>query len=94
MFELDDMQRAMEGAARAWCENELAPRVQAMETGEQRPYELLRRLGRDLGISELLVQGAERRLAKLEGGSDEAAERAEAAAEREGTAAAWEAIRC
>jgi alkylation response protein AidB-like acyl-CoA dehydrogenase len=75
MFELDDMQRAMEGAARAWCENELAPRVPAMETGEQRPYELLRRLGRDLGISELLVQGAERRLAKLQGGADEAAER-------------------
>jgi alkylation response protein AidB-like acyl-CoA dehydrogenase len=75
MFELDDMQRAMEGAARAWCENELAPRVPAMETGEERPYELLRRLGRDLGISELLVQGAERRLAKLEDGSDEAAER-------------------
>lgn len=75
MFELDDMQRAMEGAARAWCENELAPRVQAMETGEELPYELLRRLGRDLGISELLVQGAERRLAKLEAGVDEAAER-------------------
>jgi alkylation response protein AidB-like acyl-CoA dehydrogenase len=74
MFELDDMQRAMEGAARAWCENELAPRVPAMETGEQRPYELLRRLGGDLGISELLVQGAERRLAKLEGGADEAVE--------------------
>jgi hypothetical protein len=80
MFELDDMQRAMEGAARTWCENELAPRVQALETGEQRPYELLRRLGQDLGISELLVQGAESRLAKLEGGADEAAGRAEAAA--------------
>ena len=61
MFELDDMQRAMEGAARAWCENELAPAVPAMETGEERPYELLRRLGQDLGISELLVQGAQSR---------------------------------
>ena len=81
MFELDELQRAMEGAARAWCENELAPAVPAMETGEQRPYELLRRLGRDLGISELLVQGAEHRLAKLEGGAQEV-ERAEAAAER------------
>ena len=75
MFELDDMQRAMESAARAWCENELAPRVPALETGEQRPYELLRRLGQDLGISELLVQGAESRLAKLEGGGEAAAER-------------------
>ncbi|MBW1687138.1 MAG: acyl-CoA dehydrogenase family protein [Deltaproteobacteria bacterium] len=75
MFELDDMQRAMESAARAWCENELAPQVPALETGEQRPYELLRRLGQDLGISELLVQGAESRLAKLEGGGEEAAER-------------------
>jgi alkylation response protein AidB-like acyl-CoA dehydrogenase len=84
MFELDDMQRAMEGAARAWCENELAPRVQALETGEERPYELMRRLGQDLGISELLVQGAESRLAKLAGGADEAAEHAEAAAERGG----------
>jgi len=84
MFELDDMQRAMEGAARAWCENELAPAVPALETGEQRPYELMRRLGQDLGISELLVQGAESRLAKLAGGADEAAEPAEAAADHGG----------
>jgi alkylation response protein AidB-like acyl-CoA dehydrogenase len=67
MFELDETQQALEGAIRAWCEKELAPAVPAMETGELLPYDLLRQLGRDLGISEAVAQIGERRLAKLRG---------------------------
>ncbi len=69
MFELDETQRAFESAVRAWCENELAPAVPALESGEQLPYDLLRRLGRDLGVAELLGQAAERRLCVLRGGA-------------------------
>jgi alkylation response protein AidB-like acyl-CoA dehydrogenase len=72
MFELDETQQALESAIRAWCENELAPAVPAMETGELLPYDLLRRLGQDLGISEVLAQMGERRLAKLRGGARKA----------------------
>jgi alkylation response protein AidB-like acyl-CoA dehydrogenase len=63
MFELDETQGAFAAAVRAWCEQELAPAVPALEAGAELPYELLRRLGRDLGIAELLGQLAERRLA-------------------------------
>jgi hypothetical protein len=72
MFELDETQQALESAIRAWCENELAPAVPAMETGELLPYDLLRQLGRDLGISETLAQIGESRLAKLRGGARKA----------------------
>jgi alkylation response protein AidB-like acyl-CoA dehydrogenase len=68
MFELDDTQRAFEAGVREWCEKELAPAVPFLESGEQLPYDLLRRLGRDLGIGEVLGQMGERRLAKLRGG--------------------------
>jgi len=70
MFELDETQQMLEAAVRAWCEAELAPAVPALEAGEQLPYELLKRLGRDLGVSETLVAMAERRVARLRGGAD------------------------
>jgi len=72
MFELDETQQALESAIRAWCENELAPAVPAMETGELLPYDLLRQLGRDLGISEMLARMGESRLAKLRSGARKA----------------------
>jgi alkylation response protein AidB-like acyl-CoA dehydrogenase len=67
MFELDETQRMVESAARSWCETELAPALPALESGEILPYELLRRLGADLGVSEMLTAMAEGRLARLRG---------------------------
>jgi alkylation response protein AidB-like acyl-CoA dehydrogenase len=67
MFELDETQLAFEAAVRTWCAKELAPSVPALESGEELPYGLLRRLGEDLGISETLAGLAERRIAKLRG---------------------------
>ncbi|MEN8160442.1 MAG: acyl-CoA dehydrogenase family protein [Myxococcota bacterium] len=69
MFELDDTQRAFEAAVRSWCQQELAPAVPALESGDELPYPLLRKLGRDLGVAELLGQMAERRLKRLRGGA-------------------------
>lgn len=74
MFELDDTQRAFESAVRAWCEAELAPRVPAMERGEELPYDLLRRFARELGISETLADLAARRIEKLRSGDQGAGE--------------------
>jgi alkylation response protein AidB-like acyl-CoA dehydrogenase len=67
VFELDETQRALEAAVRTWCERELAPVVPDLESGKALPYELIRSLGQDLGISETLVAVAERRLAALRG---------------------------
>jgi len=71
VFELDDNQRMLEAAARAWCTSHLAPAVPAMERGQELPYGLLRRMGADLGISEVLVAAAERRIANLHRASAE-----------------------
>jgi len=67
VFELDETQRMVESAARSWCETELAPALPALESGELLPYQLLRRLGADLGVSEMLTAMAESRLARLRG---------------------------
>jgi alkylation response protein AidB-like acyl-CoA dehydrogenase len=68
MFELDETQRMVESTVRAWCEKELAPAVPALEAGEVLPYDLLRRLGQELGLADALVAAAERRIAKLRRG--------------------------
>ena len=67
MFQLDDTQRMVESAVRAWCESQLAPAVPALERGEILPYDLLRRLARDLGLSDTLAAMATSRVAKLRG---------------------------
>lgn len=61
-FELDDTQRTFAATVRAWCEKELAPALPRLESGAELPYDLLRKLGRDLGVAELLGQIGERRL--------------------------------
>ena len=68
MFELNETQRLVESAVRGWCEQHLAPAVPALEAGALLPYDLLRRLARELGVSAPLVGTAERRIAKLVGG--------------------------
>jgi alkylation response protein AidB-like acyl-CoA dehydrogenase len=73
MFELDETQQLIQDAARAWCEGELAPQVAALEAGEILPYELLRRLGLELGVADALAPLAERRIQQLRGGSAPAA---------------------
>jgi hypothetical protein len=80
VFELDETQRAFQAAVRAWCEKELAPAVPALERGDELPYPLLRRLGRELGIAEVLAQMGERRLARLRGAQPRAPEPDEARA--------------
>ncbi len=76
MFELDETQRMVESAARSWCETELAPMLPALESSEVLPYELLRKLCTDLGVSEMLGAMAQSRLARLRG--DAAKPKAEA----------------
>jgi len=72
VFELDETQRMWQQAVRAWCEENLAPAVPALEAGQTLPYDLLRRLGDELGISAMLVATAQHRLAKASGGAVEA----------------------
>jgi len=65
IFELDETQKTFEAAVRTWCERELAPALPELETGRLLPYDLLRRLGRELGLAALLAELGERRLRAL-----------------------------
>ena len=67
MFELNETQRMVEAVTRAWCEEHLAPAIPALEAGSIRPYDLLRRLAHELGVSAPLLAAAERRVVKLTG---------------------------
>ncbi len=73
MFELDETQRMVESAVRAWCQDHLAPAIPALESGQMVPYDLLRQLSHDLAISTPLVMMAERRAAKLRGAAPDSA---------------------
>ncbi len=72
VFELDETQRMVESAVRAWCEKELAPRVPALESGEILPYDLMRSLARGMGLAGVLEARAQKRVAVLRGGANEA----------------------
>jgi alkylation response protein AidB-like acyl-CoA dehydrogenase len=69
VFELDETHRLVQEAARRWCEQVLAPAVPTLETGKTLPYDLLRRLGHDLGVAGALEEAALRRVARLRGAS-------------------------
>lgn len=60
MFDLTETQRLVERTIRDWVQRELAPLLPELESGAVLPYDLLRRLDGDLGISAPLVAMAER----------------------------------
>jgi acyl-CoA dehydrogenase len=74
VFELDETQRMLESAVRSWCQHNLAPAIPALESGEMLPYDLLRRMGRELGIAGTLGAIGERRIATLRAAPAPAAE--------------------
>jgi alkylation response protein AidB-like acyl-CoA dehydrogenase len=80
VFDLDETQHMLESAVRAWCAQNLAPAVPALEAGELLPYELLRRFGRELGVSAALVAVGERRIARLRGAASAEPSSADASA--------------
>jgi len=48
MFELNEQQRMVEQVFRRFAENELWPKVKAFESGEELPYDLMRKMQKEL----------------------------------------------
>ena len=70
---LSETQRLFADAVRSWCRDRLAPHVAALDSGEELPYPLLKRLGAELGVSSLLAETVRlrvRRSQKGESGTD------------------------
>ena len=50
MFELTDTQKMMEQMMRAYVEKNILPHVPKMDKGEMLPYDLYRKMYKDLGM--------------------------------------------
>src|SRR4030042_659195 len=70
MFELQEGHRIMERAIRQFCEKEIAPHVEKMESGELLPYDLMRKMADAFGIRKMGKELLEKALAKAEEGGE------------------------
>lgn len=50
MFQFTEEQRMIQTMVRRWAETELAPQVDALETGQESPYPLMRKMIRSFGL--------------------------------------------
>ncbi len=62
MFEYTETQEMVAAMTRRWAEEHLKPATEELESGKILPYELMRRLGQDLGLFEM----ADAKFQKLE----------------------------
>ncbi len=53
MFELQEGHRIMEKMLRTFCEKEIAPHVQAIDSGEMLPYDLMRKMMKAFGLEKV-----------------------------------------
>jgi alkylation response protein AidB-like acyl-CoA dehydrogenase len=68
-LELTDTERALRDTFRDYFTREVEPHVARMESGEMLPYELMRKMHRDLGLDGMLT-GAARERSERSGGLD------------------------
>jgi len=68
MFQLDDTQRAIEGALRQFCEAVIEPEIPALERGDVSPFILLRKLSQTFGMDDLVGAPLRRKIARLRAG--------------------------
>jgi alkylation response protein AidB-like acyl-CoA dehydrogenase len=64
-FELSEQARMVQGVVRQWCEKTLAPRIPALEAGEEMPWELMRQFVRSFGLDQMSAAGVKKRIARL-----------------------------
>ncbi len=68
MFALDEQTQMVAGVIRQWCQSTLAPRVPALEAGEEMPFELMKKLAKTFGFDAMLGAAVKKRLEKLRAG--------------------------
>jgi alkylation response protein AidB-like acyl-CoA dehydrogenase len=64
-FELSEQARMVQSVVRQWCEKTLAPRIPALEAGEEMPWELMRQFVRSFGLDQMSAAGVKKRIARL-----------------------------
>ena len=68
MFALDEQTQMVAGVIRQWCQSTLAPRVPALEAGDEMPFDLMKKMARTFGFDAMLGAAVKKRLEKLRAG--------------------------
>ncbi len=68
MFRLDEQTQMVATMVRSWCTSQLAPRIPALEHGEEMPFELMKKMAKTFGFDAMLGASVQRRIAKLRAG--------------------------
>ena len=80
MFSLDEQTQMVAGVIRQWCQSTLAPRIPALESGAEMPFDLMKQLAKAFGFDAMLGGAVKKRIAKLKAGEAGDPERSMAAA--------------
>jgi acyl-CoA dehydrogenase len=76
MFRLDEPTQMVATVVRQWCQAQLAPKIPALEAGSEQPFELMKKMAKQLAFDAMLGASVDKRLAKLRAGDADTAERA------------------
>jgi alkylation response protein AidB-like acyl-CoA dehydrogenase len=80
MFRLDEQTQMVATMVRQWCQSQLAPKIPALEHGDEMPFELMKKMANTFGFDAMLGSSVQKRIAKLRaGGEVESAEKTLAA---------------
>ncbi len=68
MFRLDEQTQMVATMVRQWCQSQLAPKIPALEHGEEQPFELMKKMAKAFGFDAMLGGSVQKRIAKLRAG--------------------------
>lgn len=68
MFQLDEQTQMIAGVIRQWCQSSLAPKIPKLESGEEMPFELMKKMAKTFGFDAMLGGAVRKRLEKMRSG--------------------------
>ena len=68
MFDLDEQTRMVATMVRQWCKTQLAPKIPALESGAEQPFDLMKKMAKAFGFDAMLGASVKKRIAKLRAG--------------------------
>jgi alkylation response protein AidB-like acyl-CoA dehydrogenase len=71
MFQLDEQTQMIAGVIRQWCQSTLAPKIPALEHGEEMPFELMKKMSKTFGFDAMLGGAVRKRLEKMRAGEQD-----------------------
>src|SRR5215207_266593 len=68
MFALDEQTQMVAGVVRQWCQASLTPRLPALESGTEMPFDLMKKMAKTFGFDAMLGGAVRKRLEKMRSG--------------------------